>query len=198
MRGARTAIRGGLAALSSDAPSISGPLASGLRDVVAELVGAKVVERALEGLPSDVRDHYRTFTAVEWVPIETMEAVFTRIARETGTDVASLHERVATVSIERTMRTIWRVLLRFTSDAALVSRTPGVFARSYNRGRLLVEVPRPGRGEIALVDWPNAPAWTLRATRIGVSTVLRLAGRQDVRVDTTTTLTGARYLATWR
>jgi hypothetical protein len=184
--------------MAEDLPSISGPLASGLRDVALELIGPKAIERALDSLPGDVRDHYCTFTAVEWVPIETMEAVFGAIAKETGTNVASLHERVASVSIERTMRTLWRVLLRLTTDAALVSRTPSVFARSYNRGRLVAEVPRSGRGEITLVEWPNVPAWTLRATRIGVATVLGLAGRRDIRVETTPTSTGARYLATWR
>jgi len=183
----------------SDAPpSISGPLACGLRDVAAELVGKEVVERALARVPPDARTHYQTATAIEWMPIEVMEQAFTAIAGELGTDVAQLHERVATISIERTFRTVWRVLLRLTTDKALVSRTPGVFARSYNRGRLTVEIPRPGRGEIVLLDWPNVPAWPLRATRIGIATVLRVAGRNDVRVDLTPTPSGARYLATWR
>ncbi len=34
--------------------------------------------------------------------------------------------------------------------------------------------------------------------RIGIATVLRLAGRNDVRVDFAPTATGARYVATWR
>ena len=139
-----------------------------------------------------------TATAIEWMPIVVMEEAFSAIAAEVGTDVASLHERVATVSVERTFRTVWRVLLRLTTDKALVSRTPLVFARSYNRGRLAAEVPRPGRGEITLFDWPNVPAWPQRATRIGIATVLRVAGRSDVRVEMAPTPTGARYVATWR
>lgn len=179
-------------------PSLSGPLACGLRDVAAELVGAEVVERALGRVSDGVRDRYQTATAIEWMPIEVMEAAFSAIASEIGSDVASLHERVATVSVERTFRTVWRVLLRLTTDRALVSRTPSVFARSYNRGRLVAEIPKPGLGEITLHDWPNVPAWPLRATRIGIGTVLRLAGRADVRVEPARTPTGARYVATWR
>lgn len=183
----------------SDAPaSISGPLACGLRDVAAELVGDEVVRRAIARLAADVRTRYETATAIEWMPIAVMEEAFSAIADELGTDVASLHERVATVSVERTFRTVWRVLLRLTTDKALVSRTPVVFARSYNRGRLTAEVPRPGRSEITLFDWPNVPAWPQRATRIGIATVLRVAGRSDVRVEMAPTPTGARYVATWR
>lgn len=181
-----------------DVPCISGPLASGLRDVAAELAGSAVVERALLRLPQDARVHYQTSTAVEWMPIDVMEQAFSAIATETGTDVASLHERVATISIERTFRTVWRVLLRLTTDKALISRSPAIFARSYNRGRLLVDIPRANVGEINLVEWPRVPAWPLRATRIGIATVLRVAGRNDVRVETAITPTGARYTATWR
>ena len=161
-------------------------------------MGSEVVERALGRIPADARTRYETATAIEWMPIEVMETAFSAIAAEMGTDVASLHERVATVSVERTFRTVWRVLLRLTTDKALVSRTPGVFARSYNRGRLVADIPRSGFGEITLLDWPRAPAWPVRATRIGIATVLRLAGRSDVRVDAATTATGARYVATWR
>lgn len=184
--------------MSDAPPSISGPLACGLRDVAAELVGAEVVGRALDRLSAEHRTRYQTATAVEWMPIDVMEEAFSAIAGELETDVASLHERVATVSIERTFRTVWRMLLRLTTDKALVSRTPSVFARSYNRGRLVAEIPRPGRGEITLLDWPNVPPWPQRATRIGIATVLRLAGRNDVRVDLAPTATGARYVATWR
>lgn len=184
--------------MSDDVPSLSGPLACGLRDVAAELVGPEVVERALLRVPSEMRERYQTVTAIEWMPIDVMEQSFTAIAADLGTDVASFHERVATISIERTFRTVWRLLLRMTTDKALVSRTPSVFARSYNRGRLVVEIPRSGVGEITLQDWPGVPDWPVRATRIGIMTVLRLAGRNDVRVESGRTPTGARYRASWR
>lgn len=183
--------------MSGEAPSISGPLASGLREVVREMVGPEAVDMALSELPGDAKEHFRTFTTVEWVPIEVMEAAFAAIARHAGTDVATLHERVARISIERTMRSLWRVLLRFTTDKALISRTPVIFAKSYNRGRLIADIPAPGQGEIELLDWPDAPEWTLRATRIGVATVLGIAGRRDVEVRATRTSGGARYSARW-
>jgi hypothetical protein len=96
------------------------------------------------------------------------------------------------------MKTVWRALLRLTTDNALITRTPVIFSRSYNRGRLTASIPVPGRGEITLDEWPDAPEWPLRATRIGVETVLRLAGRKDVRVVAERRPQGAFFLATWR
>ena len=53
-------------------------------------------------------------------------------------------------------------------------------------------------GEVELVDWPELPEWPLRGTRIGIETVLRVAGRKDVKVEGRRTKTGASYLASWR
>jgi hypothetical protein len=88
--------------------------------------------------------------------------------------------------------------LRLTTDKALISRTPVIFGKSYDRGRLEADIPKPGHGEILLLDWPDVPPWPLRATRIGVQTVLSIAGRKDVRVECTRTAAGAHYIATWR
>jgi hypothetical protein len=127
-----------------------------------------------------------------------LEQVFGESARLLERDIADLHTDVARISIERTMRTLWRVLLRLTTDQALVSRTPVIYGKSYNRGRLEAHITESGRAEIRLLDWPAAPEWPLRATKIGIETVLRIAGRQDVRIIYTRTPDGAGYTATWK
>jgi hypothetical protein len=177
---------------------VSGALASNLAVVVRELSGNAVVTGALERVSPDVRAEFESVTSVGWVRVSTLEQVFSEIAADVGKSVADLHTEVARISIERTMRTVWRVLLRLTTDSALISRTPVIFARSYNRGKLFSSIPEPGRGEIMLSDWPDAPAWPIRATRIGVETVLRLAGRKDARVTSERRPDGAFFLATWR
>jgi hypothetical protein len=120
------------------------------------------------------------------------------MAAEMRRSVSDLHTEVARLSIERTFRALWRVLLRFTTDEALMSRTPAIFARSYNRGKLESSFPAKGRAVAKLRDWRNAPEWPLRATRIGIETVLVIAGRKDVRVKCTRTDDGAEYSAVWK
>jgi hypothetical protein len=183
---------------SKEPACVSGALASNLRVVLEEHAGREVVRAALARVAPDVRDEFESVTSVGWVRIATFETVFGQVARESGTTVTVLHESVARISIERTMRTVWRMLLRLTTDNALISRTPVIFSRSYNRGRLEARIPTTGRGEITLADWPEVPEWPLRATRIGVETVLRLAGRKDVRVERERRESGAFFLATWR
>lgn len=181
-----------------DEPCMSGALACGLRDVALEIAGAPAIARALGRVPPEPKRSYEDLLPVGWVPIATMEAVFSQIALELCTSVPELHVQVARRSVERTMRTLWRVLLRVTTDAALVSRTPAMFARSYNRGRLEARITRPGRAEIELLDWSDVPDWPLRATRIGVETVLTIAGRRPLDVLCTRTHTGALFVASWR
>jgi hypothetical protein len=179
-------------------PRVSGALACGLREVLVDRAGEDAVARALARCDDDIRQRWQNATHVGWVPIEVLERVFGEVAASLGRNVADLHTEVARVSIERTMRTLWRVLLRLTTDQALISRTPVIFAKSYNRGRLLAVIPSSGHAEVNLVEWRNPPEWPLRATRIGIETVLRIAGRNDVEVSYSRTNEGATYAASWR
>jgi hypothetical protein len=179
-------------------PMVSGALAVNLRGVLYEYCGREVVTAASLRVPADVREEFDGVTSIGWARISTFEQVFSEVASDTGTTVASLHTNVARISIERTMRTVWRVLLRLTTDNALISRAPVIFSRSYDRGKLEARIPTSGRGEITLSEWPDAPEWPIRATRIGIETVLRLAGRRDARVESERRPEGAFLLATWR
>ena len=182
----------------SDPPCVAGALACGLREVLADVVGRDLIESALTCATPEVKLAWRAATPIGWVPINVLESVFGEVARLVERDIADLHTEVARISIERTMRTLWRLLLRFTTDQALVSRTPVIYGKSYNRGRLEANIPTNGHADIRLLDWPAAPEWPLRATKIGIETVLRIAGRQDVRIIYARTPDGAQYTATWK
>jgi hypothetical protein len=182
----------------AELPSVSGALACGLRDVLAQVVGADQVDQALATVTPDAAARYRAVSPIGWLPISVLEEVFGKVAQRQGRSIGDLHVEVARTSIERTMRTLWRLLLRLTTDSALISRTPVIYGKSYNRGRLTAEIPAAGRATVTLLDWPNPPEWPLRATQIGIETVLRIAGRDDVDVRYTRTADGALYTATWR
>lgn len=179
-------------------PSVSGTLVRGLLEVARDVVGADTLLRGVERAPPVERAAVEGALPGVWVPIVSVERTFASIAEAAGRDLPGLHLELARISVERALKTFWRMLLRLTSDEALISRTPVIFGKSYNRGRLVPSIVSPGRGEVRLLDWPEAPEWPLRGTRVGVETVLRVAGRKDVRVDGQRTPTGALYIATWR
>jgi hypothetical protein len=179
-------------------PSVSGTLVRGLLEVARDVVGADTMARAFNNTPPGERTAVESALPGGWVPIASVERSFMSIADAAGRDLPGLHLELARISVERALKTFWRMLLRLTTDEALVSRTPIIFGKSYNRGRLVPTIVSPGRGEVRLIDWPEAPDWPLRGTRVGVETVLRVAGRKDVRIDMQRTPTGALYVATWR
>ena len=78
------------------------------------------------------------------------------------------------------MRSVWRILLRLTSDESLVARVPVFYPKSWNRGRLVARLVGPGKAESRLDGWPNVPEYTVRGVRIAFETTLRLAGRKDI------------------
>jgi len=181
-----------------DVPCMSGTLATGLVAVARETLGPELVERALARIPAETRALVDAALPGAWIPISAMETAFSAIAAESGRDIGTLHTELARISVERALKTFWRLLLRFTTDEALVTRTPVIFGKAYNRGRLVATIPRPNRGEVELLDWPDVPDWPIRGSRVGIEAVLRAAGRKDVRVEGHRTPTGALYVATWR
>ena len=176
---------------------MSGTLLIQHRQTLAEMLGESRLARVLARVPSDARTEYVELTPLGWARVSTAEAVFQAAADELGRDMAELHEEVARVTVERTLRTLWRLLLRFTSDDALIARTPRFYARTFERGTLVVRLVTPGRAEIHVDGWPDIPEFSLRGLRIGIETVLKLAGRRGVLVQSEHRHDGAWFVASW-
>jgi len=96
------------------------------------------------------------------------------------------------------MRTLWRVLLRFTSAEALITRTPILYARARNIGRLEARTVAPGLAELTLTEWPGASERSIRTLAVSVETILTIAGRRNVKVGWRLTVDGAAYRVSWR
>src|SRR5262245_15694853 len=85
-----------------------------MRKVCEQLVGAAVVDAALARLPLDRREEYASMTPLSWVRLSTSQLVMDAVAAESGRDPDELYERAVRQGIERSFRTVWRVLLHFT------------------------------------------------------------------------------------
>lgn len=155
------------------------------------------VDAALDRIDPTARAEVADALAIGWVDLDAYEAFYQAVAREAGRALAELHTEVSRVSVERTLTTVHRLLMRFTTDNALMSRTPIIYAKTFDRGSLEPAIPEPGRGEIDVVGWPGMPEMALRGLRIGVETVLRVAGRKGVQVAGASARDGAHLTATW-
>ncbi|MET0595149.1 MAG: hypothetical protein ABW133_20785, partial [Polyangiaceae bacterium] len=99
---------------------------------------------------------------------------------------------------ERTFKTVWRVMLRFTTDAALIARTPVVYSLSRNIGKLTAKVVTPGKSVVTLTEWPGVSPRHVRTLGISIVTVVTLAGRKDATITSTPTPDGAVFQLSWR
>jgi hypothetical protein len=179
-------------------PSLSGAICVPGRQVLQEILGPARFDLALAGLPPQMEAEYRGGCTLSWVPIRLLERVVDACGEQVGRSGLDLNDEVSRICVERSFRTIWRIFFRFTSDAALLSRTPVLYEKTYNTGRLEVAIPRSGESEMTLREWPRIPELALRALSVGMETTLRVAGREDVRIRWKRTEHGAVFTGRWR
>lgn len=165
--------------------------------MLIDLVGADVVARALARLPKEEREVYENATPVSWIDCDVIEHVYEAIAREAGRDVAALQEEVMRRGVNRTVHSLWRILLRFTSDNALVTRTPLFYRKVFDKGEMISKVVDRGRAEIELRGYPEISDFHLRGLLVGIGCVIEAAGRRNVQMHPRRTREGVNVTATW-
>lgn len=179
-------------------PSTSGTSARDLRWALTELCGAEAVEAGLATLPEEDRRIFEAAPARPWVPLRITTRAVDAIAEAAGEEPEGLADRAVRLATERTMTTVWRVLLRFTSNRALLQRTPLIYGRTRNVGRLSVTALEEGSAELVLSEWPRIPPRQARLLAVNMETLLALAGRREVRCHWKRTDDGAIYRVMWR
>lgn len=184
--------------MTTDPARVSGSLVSIQREELRKLAGDDRFAAGLATIADDQREEYLTATATSWVRISTSEAVYVALAARLDRDVAALHAELVRLSVERNLRTLWRVFLRFTSDDFLVSRTPSLFAKGYDRGKLTVASLGRGHATLTLSEWDDPPDFVLRGTCGAVAAVLTVAGRGEAFVTPQRVPGGATFSARWR
>ena len=181
-------------------PSISGISIIHSRESLEELAGKDVVERALLQLSEVDRDEYLNVSPSSWLPVRIADEVQRAVALEAGVGVDGFAEFVREFShrgVARMVGTVWKLLLQFTSDRALVERTPELHAQTYNVGRLSAVVESPGHAVAMLEDWPSVSDEQMIGIAAGIEAVLQEAGRKGVVVRWKRTAEGAQYTLVW-
>jgi hypothetical protein len=170
-------------------------------DVTRELedmLGSEYVALARAALTHEQRVELEEVTAVSWVRMSTSSAFIDAMGAVSGRDPEPLIDEAARRATVRTFKTVWRMLLRLTSDEALVKRTPMIYARGRNVGQLEARLIAPGTAELYLTRWPDPPPRQIRLIGISTEVVVGLAGRREVRTECERKRDGARIVLRWR
>jgi hypothetical protein len=183
---------------SEEFGALSGAFMLRHRELVRARYGETVLAQTLASLTPEQQSAVRDATPFAWVPIATVEAFYEQLGRVVGRPPAELHYEIGPLVIEHTVKTVWRILLRLTSDESLVARVPVFYPKSWNRGHLVARLVGRGRAEARLDGWPNVPEYTLRGLCIAFQTTLRLAGRKDIETSIERREDGASIQMRWR
>lgn len=179
-------------------PLLSGGILLNQIKVCSERFGQPLVDDACSRLPDESRAQLLSLTSVTWIRSELAESVIESIAERSGRDIDLLFREVVNATVERQFRTVWRAILHFTTDSALVSRTPIIYSKTYNAGSMTSVIPTPGRARILVSGWPNHHGRQMHGLGYGIATVLRLAGRKQVEITHSVRPGGAEFTGTWK
>src|SRR5688500_8472763 len=102
-------------------PSLSGVNVVFVRELLLEKLGREGVERVKQALHADASERYFGDTSIDWVPVDDVNLMNTKAAEVARMTVMEFTVTMARLSVERTLHSLWRVLLRFTTDQAIVA-----------------------------------------------------------------------------
>lgn len=182
----------------SERPLLSGGILINQIKVCVDRFGQPLVDDALTRLTAAEREQLRTMLSVSWVSTELAEAVINHVADRIGRNRDELFKDVVTTTVERQFKTVWRAILHFTTDSALVSRTPMIYSKTYNAGSMTSDISTPGTARVRVTGWPNNNGRQMLGLSYGIGTVLRVAGRKQVDVTHSVRPGGADFVATWK
>lgn len=179
-------------------PRIAGTMVLQHRQVMEERFGKARVTNALGALREQQRTELAQALPANWIRLDAFQALYDAVSRETGVGLDELHSAVTRESTSRTVRTVWRMLLRLSTDQTLVTRTPEMYKKAFSIGQVQSRLVEAGRSENVLTGWPQVPDFVLRQVRVATEEVLVLAGRSEIGVQVERRPDGAQYTVTWR
>jgi hypothetical protein len=184
--------------MSADEVRVSGTVILDQIEILNEIYGAPVVEKARGLIPTAHRAELELLLRGSWCSTAAAASLKNAIADLVGVKPLELQRRVVKLAIERTLNTLWRFLMRQLSDQQLARRAPILYSKSFNRGQLEFKGWRPGGAELELKGWPQMPEYDLVGLMTAIETVFVLAGRKDPRCAYTRRSDAILLEATWQ
>ena len=149
------------------------------RKVLEELAGKDVVLQVIASLPPDQRTEYESISFLSWCRHSTATEVVIRVGQSLGKLPAAFQAEVVRTGVERTFSGVWKVLLRLSSDEALIKRSAVLYSKACDRGRMTADAIAPGHVKLTLSEWPDVPDLAVIALAAGIEAVLNVVGRRS-------------------
>ena len=178
-------------------PCLSGAVFLRNETMFRKEVGDAVVDRARQALSTEDQEVLDSAVPAAWIPVSILDTFYREIARQAGRELETFYAAVVKRGISQTLRSVWKALLRLTTDRALLSRTPIIYARGHSVGKIEPTITAPGRATVVLTGWPGMPDLRRLGVAAGVEAVLEMAGRKNVSVVFEGTPDGAVYRVRW-
>jgi hypothetical protein len=179
------------------APQVSGTIACSIRELMRERLQPAGFEQMLTLLPETTRQTFVALTPVAWMPVHEVNLAYEAMASLSKVPVEQLAAELARESTRRTLHTVWRVLLRFTTDEALAMRAPILYAKTFDTGQATSVFERGKRARVNVTGFRDMPMLSVLTLGVGIETVFVIAGRPEARVQSTRKEAGVEYLVTW-
>jgi hypothetical protein len=178
--------------------TITGTMVRSHLEALRERVGTAAFEQVLSEMSTEQQEELGLVTPLSWVRIATLNDLYGRLGPLVGLSLEELHVEIASLVVGKAVTTVWRALLRLTTDDMLISRSPVLFKRAYQQGRLEVRRAAPGHAQIEVVEWPSMSDFAMRGLRVGIESTLRAAGRKHARGTARRTPGGAVLFFEWK
>lgn len=160
--------------------------------VLERIAGSECLARALARLPDERRREFEHLSMFTWCRSSTVGMVYGEIAELLHRDVEALTAEVVRHGFGTVLRTVWRMLARFSSDESLVARAGTLYARTVDRGNVRAFVEVPGHLVMEITDRPEISQVDIAAIGAGIATALEVAGRR-AKVSHRRLVDGVRY-----
>ena len=156
------------------------------------LVGREPLMQVVAGLSSDRREEFEDLSMFAWCRCSTLNLVLAGVAEASGREVDGFVHAVVRRSFGVVLRSVWRLLARFTSDAAIVERASMLYGRTLDRGRARAYVVSHSHMALEITERPDLSRIDVISIGAAIDAVFDVAQRR-VRVSHRRLDDGVRY-----
>jgi hypothetical protein len=156
------------------------------------LVGRELLAEVVQRLPAERREEFEDLSMFAWCRCSTLNMVLAGVAEASGRDVESFVHDVVRRSFGVVLRSVWRLLARFTSDSAIVERASILYGRTLDRGKAGAFFVSYDHMALEITERPDLSHIDVISIAAAVEAVFDVAQRR-VRVSYRRLPDGVRY-----